>query len=94
MNESIHEIEETLLKWCLRRVGHYASITVETDLLNEGLLDSLMVMDLVTSIEKHFGFAIHPGEIAPRHFRSVRSLAALVASHKADLGENGNVKKL
>jgi acyl carrier protein len=92
MNETIHEIEETLLGWCVRRVGHYASITVETDLLNEGLLDSLMVMDLVTSIEKQYGFAIDHGEIAPRHFRSVRSLATLVASRKAALGEDGDGK--
>jgi acyl carrier protein len=52
-----NEIEETLLKWRLHRVGHYALITVDTDLINEGLLDSLMVMDLVTSIEKENGFA-------------------------------------
>jgi len=53
MNETLTQIEETLLGWCARRVGHYVPVTVDTDLLNEGLLDSIMVMDLITSIEKH-----------------------------------------
>jgi len=48
-----------------------------------------MVMDLVTSIEKNYGFAIDHAEISPRHFRSVRTLAALVASRKSALDKPG-----
>jgi acyl carrier protein len=80
MNDSLGDIENTLLQWCVRRAGHYATIGVDTDLLDEGLLDSLMVMDLVASIEKRYGLSIDHDEISPRNFRSVRSLAALVAS--------------
>ncbi len=87
MDHSLNEIENTLLHWCNRRVGHYATVGVETDLLDEGLLDSLMVMDLVASIEKQYGFNIDHAEISPRHFRSVRTLAALVASHNSSLNE-------
>lgn len=93
MNNAINEIEETLLSWCLRRVGDCASITIDTDLINEGLLDSLMVMDLVTSIERQYGLAIDYAEIAPRHFRSVRTLATLVALRKANSAKNGYEKR-
>ncbi len=93
MNDATNEIEETLLGWCLRRAGHYAAITIDTDLLNEGLLDSLMVMDLVTSIEKRFGLAIDYADIAPQYFRSVRTLATFVASRKADLSRDGDGEK-
>jgi acyl carrier protein len=58
-------------------------ITVETDLLAEGLLDSLLVMDLANSIEREYGVSINNADISPRNFRTVRALAALVQSRRA-----------
>jgi acyl carrier protein len=80
MNDIATDTEQRLLEWCRRRFGVGTPITAETDLLSEGLLDSLLVMDLVNSIEKEHGVSIDNAEISPRNFRSVRALAALVGS--------------
>ena len=60
-----------------------APITAETNLLDEGYLDSLLVMAMVVYIEEQFGVTIDSTEISPRTFRSVRTLAALVAARGA-----------
>ena len=88
--KSIQTIEDGLLQWCNNRFRSPAPITAETNLLESGYLDSLLVMDVVLSIEKQYGVAIDSSEISPRHFRSVKTLAALVASHD----EYGNDESL
>lgn len=84
MNAVSSEIEDHLLDWCNRRLGTVPAVTAETDLLAEGFLDSLLVIDLVNSIEKHYGVTIDSDEISPRNFRTVRTLAALVNAHRAN----------
>ncbi len=80
MNNSHEGLEQGLLRLCNTRLRPKAPITAETGLLEQGLLDSLLVMDLVNSIEKQFGISIENAEISPRNFRTVRALAVLVAS--------------
>jgi acyl carrier protein len=89
-SKSIQTIEDGLLKWCNNRFRAPVPITAETDLLDSGYLDSLLVMDVVLSIEKQYGVALESTDISPRHFRSVKALAALVASHNG----YGNAKNL
>lgn len=49
-----------------------------TDLIESGVLDSLLVTDLVLFIESSFGIVLKGGSIAPKNFRSVECLARLV----------------
>jgi acyl carrier protein len=72
-------IEEGLMRWYKDRLRADDSLTVETDLLDAGYLDSLLIMDLVASVEKQYEISIDIEAISPHNFRSVRSLAALVA---------------
>ena len=90
-SKSLQIIEEGLLEWCNNRLRSSVPITAETNLLDSGYLDSLLVMDVVLSIEKQYGVAIGSSEISPRHFRSVKTLAALVASHNG-YGNDENLK--
>jgi acyl carrier protein len=78
--ESIHTIQASLLQWCNNRLRARVPITADTDLIDSGYLDSILVMDVVLSIEKQYGVIIDSSEISPRHFRSVRTLAKFVAS--------------
>lgn len=78
--ESIQTIEDGLLQWCNYRLRTKVPITAETDLIDSGYLDSILVMDVVLSIEKQYGVVIDSSEISPRHFRSVRTLAKFVSS--------------
>ena len=86
MSDMSSGIEDRLVQWCKGRLGAGTPVTAETDLLAEGLLDSLLVMDLVNSIEREYGVTIDNAEISPRNFRSVRALAALVRSRRAEGG--------
>jgi acyl carrier protein len=76
-------IERGLLQWCNHRLQPDVPITAETNLLNEGYLDSLLVMDIVLQIEKQFGVTIDSADISPRHFRSIQRLARFVTKQGA-----------
>ena len=78
--ECVVTIESHLLQWCNARLRPTMPIAVDTDLLGGGYLDSLLVMELAASLERQFGVTLENNEISPRNFRSVRALAALVAS--------------
>ena len=57
-------------------------IRPETDLLSSGLLDSMLVIDLVSHVEAAHGVALADADITPKHFRSVTPLAALIVARK------------
>jgi acyl carrier protein len=73
-------------------VGEIATLMAETlqvevgspedDLLATGALDSLVLIQLLVNLEKHFGLRIPLEELQIEDLRSVRSIAQLVASHR------------
>jgi acyl carrier protein len=85
--ESLVKTEDRLLQWCNSRFRLPSPITAETDLLDGGYLDSLLVMALMVYIEEQFGVAIDSADISPQNLRSVRTLAALVAAQATGEGE-------
>lgn len=52
------------------------------DLLEEGILDSLGVLDVVAFIEREFGITVADDDLVPEHFRSVERLAAFVRGRR------------
>jgi acyl carrier protein len=50
-------------------------VDCDTDLLAEGLLDSLGVMQLVAFFEERWGVRVESDQIAPGNFRSVSAMA-------------------
>lgn len=52
--------------------------TTATDLIDEGILDSLDIVTLVTEIDAELGVTIPAEEIVPENFNSAKALAALV----------------
>jgi acyl carrier protein len=77
---ALNATEDRLLHWCNDRLRLSSPIDAETDLLDGGYLDSLMVLAMMLFIEEQFGVAIDSGDISPQTFRSVRTVAALVAA--------------
>jgi acyl carrier protein len=57
---------------------HIEASTSETDLVETGLLDSLKLVELMTSLEDEFGITISFDEIEIDNFRSVASIAEYV----------------
>jgi acyl carrier protein len=61
--------------------GHHLigdSVDRETDLIESGQLDSLVVMDLVHFVGSQFGIEMSPQEISPHNMRSVQRLAQYI----------------
>ncbi len=52
--------------------------TTTTDLVDEGILDSLDIVTLVTEIDATFDVTIPAEEIVPENFNSVDALMALI----------------
>ena len=50
----------------------------DVSFLQEGIIDSLGVMELVEFVQKTFGVKVEQSEVIPEHFDSVARLAAFV----------------
>lgn len=55
-------------------------IREDADLLEEGILDSVGVLDVVAFLEQEFAVAVADEDLVPGNFRSVASLTAYVRS--------------
>lgn len=67
------------------RYASFQEISVTTDLLEAGILESLAIMDLVTHLERRYGVTFEAEEIAPTNFQSPQALADLVGIKQRQL---------
>ncbi len=58
------------------------SLTPDTDLLEEGLVDSLMILDLVEHLRTTYSVHLTAGDSKQQHFRSARALSELVVAKR------------
>lgn len=72
------QIEEELMTFLSRQTLEGQTITPQTDLLDEQILDSMLMMDLILHVEKTYGVYLDVTDLSPRHFRTVAVLAALI----------------
>jgi acyl carrier protein len=77
----VHTIERMLVAYLHQHHLLGAAVDCETDLIESGQLDSLVVMDLVGFVASTFGIRMSPQEITPENLRSVQRLAQFVAAH-------------
>jgi acyl carrier protein len=54
------------------------AVAVEASFLEEGIVDSTGILELVMFVEETFGIAVEDEEIVPENFDSVSQLAAYV----------------
>lgn len=54
----------------------------ETDLVDEGLLDSLEIVTIIDSIEETFGIEINPDDIDPDNFQSAETMWKMIEKNK------------
>ena len=62
--------------------------SVETDLVENGLIDSLTLVELLSQLEETFGLSIPIDDLELENFRSIASIARLVAQ-RVNLVEAG-----
>jgi acyl carrier protein len=74
-------VEETIRSFIAREIlysGEGFAFSDEVSFLQEGIIDSMGVMEIVAFIEKQFGVRPEAHEIVPENFDSVKRLAAYV----------------
>lgn len=62
----------------LNQIHPDVDFTVETDLVGDGILDSLDIVTLITEINCTFDVSIPAEEIIPENFASAETLFALI----------------
>jgi acyl carrier protein len=66
---------------------HVEAPAVDTDLMEAGLLDSLTLVELMSSLEEEFGLTISFDEIELDNFRSVERIAEFVRQRSGQQSE-------
>jgi methoxymalonate biosynthesis acyl carrier protein len=77
-----HVIHQKLNELFARKLNLVAP-TVGADLVGTGLLDSLMLVELLAQLEEMFGVSISTDDLELDNFRSIASIAAFVARRTA-----------
>jgi acyl carrier protein len=68
-------IASVLIDYLQSSQGMARSMNAETDLVESGMLDSMLVMDLICFLEARFQVSMEPADINPQNLRSVTCLA-------------------
>ncbi len=66
----------------LKEVKSDIDFEKETDLVDEGLLDSLEIVTIIASIEEKFGIEINPDDIDPDNFQSAKTMWKMIQTIK------------
>ena len=61
---------------------HVSVETVDAELFDSGLIDSLTFVDLLFQLEQKFGVAVQLDDIDPDRFRTVTAIADYVQAHQ------------
>ncbi len=69
---------EQMIADILKKMYPDVSIDDNTRLVDDGILDSLDIVTLVTELNAAFDIVVPAVEIVPDHFNSVAALAAMV----------------
>jgi acyl carrier protein len=74
----LNDVQAELLAFVRERTGVDAAFDAATDLIGTGVLDSLLLVDLVLHIDRVCGMALGAEDVTPDNFRNINSLARIV----------------
>jgi acyl carrier protein len=78
-------IQEQLINYLVTEVAADLgknSLAPEEDLLEQGIIDSMGIMSLISFMEEKFAIIIEEQEIVPEHFQTVSAMASFVIRKK------------
>lgn len=75
------QVEQRLLAVFAERL-HLDVPSADTELLDTGLVDSLMLVELLAHLEEEFGLTVTAEDLEIENFRSVERIARLVAARR------------
>ena len=71
-------LEDDILQFVRSRIPNHPELAKDTDLLEDSLLDSLLLMDLIFQIEDRYGIKLASDQINPSNFRTTSTITSLV----------------
>ena len=72
-------MKETIKNYIIDKiVGEEIDLDYDTSLFDEGIIDSLGQVKLISFLEKKFTISIEPGEITIENFDNINQIASLV----------------
>ncbi len=82
------EIRDFIVRNLLYVEGGYPHAD-DASFLDEGVVDSVGVLELVNFVGEHFGLAISPTDITPENFDSVSRLASFIRARRGPSASSG-----
>ena len=91
MNPRQQEISAALARFAHEELlqGQGADLTVDTPILELGILDSLSMVTVLGFIDEQYGVRIPEDRIVPRHFATLSSIAELVLELERAAADSG-----
>jgi acyl carrier protein len=75
------KLEDDLMHFVRSRSPRHAAASPQMDLLESGLLDSLLLVDLIFHIEESYGMRFDSDQVNPSNFRTVEDIVGFVLGH-------------
>jgi acyl carrier protein len=72
------KLEDNLMHFVRSRSPRHAAASPRMDLLETGLLDSLLLVDLIFHIEESYGVRFDSDQVNPSNFRTVEDIVGVV----------------
>lgn len=72
------KLEDDLMHFVRSRSPRHAAASPRMDLLETGLLDSLLLVDLIFHIEESYGVRFDSDQVNPSNFRTVEDIVGVV----------------
>jgi acyl carrier protein len=63
------------------------TVAPDTDIIGQGLIDSLGIFKLIAFVEENFGVTIEPDEVLLENFQSLRALRNLIVKKLDGTGQ-------
>jgi len=77
------QLEANLIQFLRARGSRHASVTSQTDLLESGLLDSLLLVDLIFHVEETCNVRFEGDQVNPSNFRTIEDIVSFVQNQSS-----------
>jgi acyl carrier protein len=85
--QATQHIQRQLIEFLRRHPDVYEEFDATTDLIERGILDSLLVTDLVLFTRQQFGIELMARDISPEKLGSIERLAAVIRKKQEKLDQ-------
>ncbi|MGB0909846.1 MAG: acyl carrier protein [Nitrospirales bacterium] len=81
---------ERIRKFIIEHIPKARQLEIQDDeqLLENGLLDSLGILDVVTYLEEEFGISVSDEELTPDNFQSIQTMSGYVQEKKSQISSS------